>query len=206
MMLPTHVIFALSLSSVLLLFSPDSSLIIFSLAFVGGVVPDIDLLFGEHRRTLHYPVYSFFGLIGSFLAAIVLFNVYTVGLLSLMIGLTSHGLGDIAGSGLEHKPWKRTTNKGIYNHYVDEWISPKYIVGYDGSLRDLSLLVVLSVFVYLQYSIVMYVEYIIIGLLVIGISYTIVRKYLPDLEIYLYDTHWVFRKISDLFFHGEELK
>lgn len=205
-MLPSHALVALALSSILLFIAPEYSVIIFGAAFIGGILPDIDLLFGEHRKTLHYPVYSI-GLlsIGLGIFAITV-NVYTIGLLAFLIGLASHGIGDIAGSGLEHRPWERTTDRGIYNHVSHKWIAPRYIVGYDGSKRDFALMGVVSVFVYYQYSLVPLVEYIIGGLLVIGMFYTFVRKHLPDIEIYLYESHWLFRVVSDTFFHGKEIE
>ena len=57
-MLPTHAFVALLFSSSLLFVWPEYGVVIFLAGMLGGILPDIDLLFGEHRKSLHFPIYS----------------------------------------------------------------------------------------------------------------------------------------------------
>lgn len=206
MMLPTHIIGALFLSIPIIAFYPDLIRVVFIGSVFGGVAPDLDLIIGQHRKSFHHPYIFSLGLFTA-ISLLVAFPESTilVGFLAFMIGCVSHIVGDLMGSGLEHKPWDQTSTRCVYNHVRQEWIPPSYILGYDGSLRDMGVLLVLSGVVYIFYHQMMYIEQAVLVLLSIGMVYTIVRRTLPKVETTLYHRHWVFKWIIDTFFHGDEI-
>lgn len=104
-------------------------------AFLGGLVPDLDVV-ARHRRSLHYPIgYAtatafclvFALLTGTFLAVLA---TVTVGAAAL------HSLVDILGGSVERAPWDPTTERAVYNHVVGVWHRPRRYVRYSGAPED----------------------------------------------------------------------
>jgi hypothetical protein len=104
---------------------------------LGGLLPDLDLLFGKHRKTLHFPwlyevaasgFYSLstfldsFGLVAMFLAA--------AGVHSLM--------DRFAGAELRSWDSDRWRSKAVHDHLRHKWLLPGRVV-HGGSVRDLVL-------------------------------------------------------------------
>lgn len=203
-MAPTHVFASLLLASPLLLVSPESALLVFIPAFIGGFFPDLDLFFGIHRKSLHFPMmYLSLAVFSGILAAVYTTNI-TIVLAAFTIGICSHVFGDILGAGLEHKPWEKTSDKGVYNHMSEEWISPTHIIGYDGSLKDLFVLILMSPVVFYMYRDIAYMREFVASVIVIGIIYSILRKILPEVEKYLYKNTKIGRFLIENFLHDSE--
>lgn len=110
---------------------------------------------------------------------------YTISIFFLFLNCSIHSISDILSSGLELRPWEQNSKKSVYNHYNQKWIEPLHIIPYDGSKYDLLLLISLSIplFIYLEQP----YESIIILCDIIGITYTILRKILPDMGTYIID-------------------
>lgn len=189
MMLPTHVIFGLLLvTPAVLLFDLPASVLYG--AVIGSILPDIDLLFGVHRKTVHFPVYS----LGISVGAIILVILYPITelfiLCGVILGFTFHSASDVFGSGLEVHPWERTSDKAVYNHYTDSWEEPLHYLSYDGSPTDLFALLSGSGMIWIIWVNQNYIPYIREILLIsigIGVSYTVSRRLLPKIDIWLFD-------------------
>lgn len=204
MMAPTHVFVSLLLASPLLLIAPEASIFVFAFAVIGGFLPDFDLFFGTHRKTLHFPSGYFVGSLVFILIAFVYTTVGTISLAALAIGVCSHVFGDILGAGLEYKPWEKTSDRGVYNHIEDEWIAPTYILGHDGSLRDFTALLFMSPLVFFVYSDVSFIVEFIVGIVLLALLYSALRKILPSIEEYLYKNSEISRKLLDMFLYDSE--
>lgn len=57
-MVLTHIAVGMALSLPVAFVAPDLGVVAAVGGAVGGAVPDVDLLVGQHRRTLHFPVLS----------------------------------------------------------------------------------------------------------------------------------------------------
>lgn len=107
---------------------------------VGSVVPDLDMLAGTHRRSLHFPVLGtvtglvVLGLTASLPGAVV-------GTMLCAVGL--HAIMDWLGNGKELRPWERTDDRATYDHVRGRWWAAKRYVE-TGSTRDLALGVLLA--------------------------------------------------------------
>jgi len=106
--------------------------------FVGGLLPDLDLV-ATHRRSLHFPVYAtalaLLGSGGALLAstpATILFAVFS-------LAVAIHCVMDAFGGGVEVRPWEATSDHGVYNHVTGRWIEPRRWVRYAGAPEDLVL-------------------------------------------------------------------
>jgi hypothetical protein len=102
---------------------------------LGGLVPEMDFLFGKHRKTLHYP----FGYFLAVLPVLMLSAAGYSGLALVAVGLLSagvHSFMDIF-AGAELKSWDTDEwqETAVYNHMKGEWIRPRR-VAYGGSLQD----------------------------------------------------------------------
>lgn len=187
MMLPTHIILGLTFITPLIYILPEE--FAFPLAIgvvVGSTLPDLDLLYGTHRKTFHSPIRSWI-VVAITTTTFVLFQTpLTAALFAICFGFSQHSLSDVFGGGLEHKPWEKTSDKAVYNHYHKTWWTPRHYASYDGSPRDLTIFGVLSLASFQTYGILPYYSHFVGSLGIIAITYTISRRYLPDLDTYLY--------------------
>jgi hypothetical protein len=113
--------------------APASSVLV--VAFVGGVLPDLDLV-TNHRRTLHFPVLLPVGAVACLCAYGVLGG---QSLFLLAVGLAAAGLhsaSDVLGGGLGYEPWRNDSTKAVYNHVLDRWHAPRRFVRYSGAPED----------------------------------------------------------------------
>lgn len=126
-MLPTHI-----LASVLLFFLlPTGELTVFSLIVIllGGVLPDLDILF-SHRSSLHFPL---FYPIGAFLALVLAVQLAFYFLLAASVHCFMDFLGNNAGKFVEE-------DKGaVFNHVRGEWIEGRKLIQIDGGNKDLAI-------------------------------------------------------------------
>lgn len=153
--------------------------------YLGGLFPDVDLFVGTHRKTLHFPVYfavlaGVTGLIGA-LATLPRVLVVSV----FFCGAAIHSWSDIAGAGVELRPWERTDTRAVYLHAQNRWITARYWIPYDGSPLDLFLVALLAGLVYIIYPTTPVVGVLIVGSIGVGGVYTGVRRKLPALKEYL---------------------
>lgn len=109
--------------------------------FVGGILPDLDLL-ATHRRSLHFPVYAtgLASLVSG--VAFVARTPATILLAVFSLGVAVHCLMDAFGGGVELRPWEATSERGVYNHATGRWIRPRRWVRYAGAPEDFLLAVV----------------------------------------------------------------
>ena len=110
----------------------------------GGVFPDLDLLVGTHRRTLHFPAYYWALALPA--AAIALFapGPATVAVALFALSAAVHSASDALGGSDDFRPWERTSSRAVYAHLLGRWLAPRRWIRYDGAPEDLLLTVVLS--------------------------------------------------------------
>lgn len=187
MMLPTHIAIGLTLLTPLIYILPDEFTIPIAVGvIIGSSLPDLDLLYGIHRKTFHSPIYSWSIVIVTAILLLLVQTPTTAALFALCFGFSQHSLSDVLGGGLEHKPWKRTSEKAVYSHQSKNWWPPKHYASYDGSPRDLAIFGTLAFASHFTYGELPYFTYFISGLGLIAIIYTTSRKILPKLDTYLY--------------------
>ncbi len=137
MMALTHGFMSLALAVLVLPFVSDhvTAPLLLAVTFIGGVVPDTDLL-ANHRKTLHYPtIYPALALLllGGFLltsSALFLLLMFAIGAAAL------HCLSDILAGSAEREPWNPATDHGVYNHVLKRWHRPRRYVRYSGAPED----------------------------------------------------------------------
>lgn len=136
MMSTTHAAMGLAGATLLAPVSPELATVAALGAIVGGVFPDLDILF-EHRKTLHHPeLYTVSALI-TFGIAGLRPGPYTVGAAGFVGSAALHSLTDVLGGGLELRPWKARDSRGIYLHLSGTWVNAKRWIRYDGAPEDL---------------------------------------------------------------------
>jgi hypothetical protein len=138
MMATTHALAGVVLAAVALFVAPDAGPTVVLAGALGGLFPDLDLYAG-HRKTLHYPVfYSAFALVAVAVAALV-GRPETVVVAVFLAAAALHSVMDVAGGGLELKPWQGQSERAVYDHFNRRWIAPKRWIRYDGAPEDLAL-------------------------------------------------------------------
>jgi hypothetical protein len=138
MMATTHALWGMVLALPVLAVAPEFTPVAFVAGLVGGLAPDLDLYSG-HRKTLHYPVYTSIAAIPAFALAALLPTTVTVALAVALAAAAVHAVADVFGGGLELRPWHGTSDRAVYSHYHDRWISPRRVIRYDGAPEDLIL-------------------------------------------------------------------
>jgi hypothetical protein len=173
-MVITHVAVALSLSVPVALLAPEYAGVAAAGAVVGGVFPDLDLLVGEHRRTLHFPVYgSVLAVVASGMALVVP-TPLTVGVAVALVGAAVHAASDALGAGEELRPWERTNPNAVYDHFGGRWWRARYLIPYDGSARDLAVAAVAALAPLVVYD--GWVRWLLVGALSVAAVYALLRR------------------------------
>lgn len=177
MMAPTHVAMALLLAVAVALIAPEYAGVAVASGVIGGLLPDIDLLVGEHRRTLHFPALGWVLASPAALAAVVAPSPLTTGIALCALSLAIHSAVDVLGAGEELRPWERTNPNAVYCHLRGRWLHARYLVRYDGAPEDLILTVVLALpAIFLLDGLARWVG---VAVVAIGVVYAAVRKRLP---------------------------
>jgi hypothetical protein len=143
MMLPTHAVVGLAIATPVARSSPEFGSVALAGALVGSVLPDLDLYAG-HRRTLHYPTGYTVTAVCAAVVAVVVLRPGAVAVAFLLAGAAIHCRMDRYGGGLELRPWEQTSNRAVYDHVRGRWRPPKRWISYDGSGRDVLLLVLVG--------------------------------------------------------------
>src|SRR6056297_795113 len=112
MMATTHALAGMVLASATALIAPEQTPVAVAGAAVGGAFPDLDL-FGDHRRTLHYPVYYSILALAALAIAVLVPTGVTVALAAFLTSAALHSLMDAFGGGLELKPWEGTSDRAV---------------------------------------------------------------------------------------------
>lgn len=176
MMLPTHALGGMALGLAAAAIVPEFGGIAIVAGLLGGILPDFDMYVG-HRKTLHYPVYYSALAVGALAVAAVVLGTVTVGAALFFLGAAAHSVADVFGGGLELRPWEASSDRAVYDHYRDQWIEPRRWVSYDGSPGDLLMSIALAV--PLLTTLDGALRGVVVASLVIGVTYTAVRRILP---------------------------
>jgi hypothetical protein len=181
MMNTTHTAMGVTLAAPLVAFAPELAPAAALAAFFGGAFPDLDLLSGQHRQTLHFPVYYSAGALLAGIVALLVPTVETVVGTFFLLSAAVHCITDAAGGGLELRPWEATDDRGVYVHPADRWVRARRWIRYDGAPEDLLAVAVFSVPGLLLFPGV--VRTLSVGALALSVVYVAVRKRLPELEV-----------------------
>lgn len=144
MMTTTHAFAGALLGAAAALVTPVAPEQAIAAGFLGGALPDADLLW-THRRSLHFPVYGSTLAVPVALAAIVVGAPVVVLAAVFVVAAAVHAVMDAFGGGVEHRPWEATSERGVYNHATGQWVSPRRWVRYAGAPEDLLLAAVCAV-------------------------------------------------------------
>jgi len=177
-MLPTHVLAGLFLALPVASVAPELAPAAFAGAAVGSVLPDLDV-YGGHRRALHYPVYYPVAALPAVLLALAVPTSATVGLALLLVTAALHCRMDEIGGSLELRPWAERSDRGVYDHYNDEWRPPRRWIRYDGSPGDLAASGLLAVPLLVLTG--GPVRWLVTAALMVAITYAVLRKRVADL-------------------------
>jgi hypothetical protein len=176
----THSAMGVALAAPLVALAPELAPVAALAAFLGGVFPDLDLLSGQHRQTLHFPVYYSAGTIVAGAIALLVPTIGTVAAAFFLLSAAVHCITDAAGGGLELRPWEATDNRGVYVHPAGRWVRPRRWIRYDGAPEDLVLAGAFSVPGLLFFTGT--VRTLTVVALAVSVVYTAVRKQLPEIE------------------------
>jgi hypothetical protein len=179
MMVTTHVATGLLLATPVALLVPELALPAALGGVAGGVLPDLDLLAGTHRKTLHFPDYYWVPAVAGGGVAALHPTSLTVATALLFLAAAVHSASDWFGAGTELRPWERTSDEAVYLRVRDRWLPPRYLVRYDGAPEDFLLTLVLAAPGLVAFG--PFVRRLTLGTLVVAGAYALVRKRLPDL-------------------------
>jgi hypothetical protein len=144
MMATTHALAGVALAVGVSVFVPEAGGAPVAAAALGGLFPDFDLP-GDHRKTLHFPVYYSVVAAVAVLAAAVVTTTATLAVALFLLAAALHSVMDAAGGGLEPRPWLARSDRAVYNHFRRRWIPPRRWIRYDGAPEDLLLCAALAV-------------------------------------------------------------
>lgn len=197
MMLPTHISIGLILFLPMSNIYQDYSSFILLASIIGSIFPDLDMIYMNHRKTLH-PIFIYFSLSMLFLLlSVITNNLYIILLFVILLSSFIHTLFDTFGTGAEKHPWKHNNNDAIYSYILHKWIKGRRYIAYDGSPMDLLLLLCFSI-LFIQYNDIIEYNIIIYICISVGLIYTILRKKLPTIENYIYENIKVARFIINI--------
>ena len=133
----THVLVGVLVGAFVAPASPGLTVELVGAGLVGGLLPDVDMLF-VHRKTLHFPV--LYALAAGVLGVVVLVTGSGAAAVPCVAAVAAalHCAMDTLGGGKEMRPWRETDERAVYNHVAGEWVRPRRLF-YDGSLPDLAL-------------------------------------------------------------------
>ncbi|WP_299266771.1 metal-dependent hydrolase [Halorientalis sp.] len=135
MMATTHAFVGAALASATLFFAPSVAPTAVAAGFVGGLLPDLDLVF-EHRRTFHFPVLAPVGTLAVVAVGVTAPSATTITLAAFAVGAGVHATTDAAGGSTEPRPWLRTSDRAVYDHVRGRWLRARRWIRYDGAPED----------------------------------------------------------------------
>lgn len=176
-MVTSHAMVGVALTTPLLVLAPETAPLAALAGFAGGVFPDIDLLVGTHRKTLHFPLLGWVVALPAVGVAAFSPAGPTVAVAAFLVASAVHAGMDAFGAGEELRPWERTNTDAVYLHLDGRWLRARYWVPYDGSPHDLGLTVVAALPGLLLFSGI--VRLLCVLAVAVAAPYTLVRKRLP---------------------------
>ncbi len=138
MMTSTHALFGASIGAVATLAVPELAPAAIVVGFVGGALPDLDLLW-THRRTTHFPVYAPGIAVVAIALALFAGTSATVLFAVFAVTVAAHAAMDVLCGGVETRPWEATSERAVYDHLRGRWLRPRRLVRYAGAPEDLLL-------------------------------------------------------------------
>ncbi|RQH03323.1 metal-dependent hydrolase [Natrarchaeobius oligotrophus] len=135
MMATTHVFVGLAAVAPIAYAAPELSTPLAAGAILGGLAPDLDLVF-EHRRTCHFPVVGVAVAAVAVGVALVAPSPFAVALAAFAAVAWIHAASDAIGGGPEMDPWNDRTERAVYDHVRGRWIRPRRWIRYDGAPED----------------------------------------------------------------------
>jgi hypothetical protein len=179
-MAPTHAVVGLLLATPVALVAPELAPSVAVAAVIGSLAPDLDMVVGTHRRTLHLPVLAWPPALLAGGAALVSPTPWLVSLSAFLLAAAVHPLCDLLGGSSEPSPWLAETDRGVYSHVHRRWVAPRRLVRYDGSPGDLAVAAAVAVAPLLVFGPT--VEPAVVACLLVGTVYAVVRKRVPQLS------------------------
>lgn len=134
-MTSTHALFGATVGALTVIVVPELTPIAVAVGFVGGALPDLDLLW-THRRTTHFPVYAPVISIPIVVLALLSGSHAMLLLAVFAVALAAHPLMDALCGGVEVRPWEATSERAVYNHARGRWMRPRRLVRYAGAPED----------------------------------------------------------------------
>jgi hypothetical protein len=177
MMVTSHAVVGVALTTPLLVVAPELAPVAALAGFAGGVFPDLDLLVGTHRKTLHFPLLGWVVAVPALTVALLAPTPVAVGLAAFTVASAVHAGMDAFGAGEELRPWERTNPYAVYLHPRGRWLRARYWVPYDGSPQDLAVTAVGALPGLLFFSGT--VRLLCALAVAVAAPYTLVRKRLP---------------------------
>ncbi len=175
----THAAAGVLLASPLVALRPDLAPVAALAAMAGGVFPDLDVAVGIHRKTLHFPVYYWVPTLLAAAANAVAPGPVTVAACFFFLSAAVHSVSDVFGGGTDARPWEGKSDRAVYVHACERWLTPRRFVRYDGAPEDFALVTALTV-----PSLVAFgppVRTLLLAGLAVSLGYAAVRKRLPDI-------------------------
>ena len=173
MMATTHALASVCIGLVCGALAPAETTPVVVAATLGGIAPDVDLLW-EHRRTLHFPGWgSLVALLGVGLAVAVP-TTATVALAAFLIAAAIHAVSDVIGGGLSLKPWEATSDRGVYEHVRGRWHRPRRWIRYDGAPEDAFLSLAFALLAFAATTGLVRTG--VVVLMVVSVVYAVVRR------------------------------
>lgn len=173
----THALVGAALAAPVLWLAPELAVPAALAGMVGGLVPDIDLFVGRHRRTLHFPVLGWVPAVPALAVAALAPSAATVAAAAFLVSFAVHAGTDALGAGDEIRPWERTSAEAVYDHLRGRWLRPWYLIRYDGAPEDAVVTVLLAAPVVAFYPEPL--PALAGACVVLGVAYALVRRRLP---------------------------
>lgn len=177
MMATTHVFAGLALVSPVAYVAPELALPLAIGAILGGLAPDVDLVFA-HRRTLHFPIFGVAGAVPAIVLAAVAPSSVTFAVAAFVTTAWVHAVSDALGGGPEMDPWNDASDRAVYDHLRGSWIRPRRVIRYDGSPEDAVLSLALAIPALLVFDGV--IQLLVIGGIVLSLAYALFRRRLVE--------------------------
>lgn len=174
MMATTHTLAGVCLGLAATALAPVEATPVVVAGAVGGLVPDLDLVW-EHRRTLHFPGYGSLAAVLAVGLAAVSPSTATVGLAVALVAFAAHSVSDVIGGGLSLRPWEPTSDRGVYEHVRGRWHPPRRWIRYDGAPEDAFLALALGLVAFAATT--GFVRAGVVGLLAVSVVYAAVRRH-----------------------------
>jgi hypothetical protein len=177
MMATTHALVGVCLGLVTAAVAPVEVGTVVLAGALGGLAPDVDLLWA-HRRTLHFPGWGTLAALVGVGVAAALPTTATVAGAVFLVAAAVHAVSDVAGGGLSLRPWEPTSDRGVYEHVRGRWHPPRRWIRYDGAPEDAFLAVALGLPAYAALSGT--ARYGVLALLAVSVVYAASRRLIVD--------------------------